>query len=128
MLRGLKLYTVHTKPGSDHTIQRPVFLREGFNWFAFLFTLVYTLSQRLWIYSCVIFVAYALIIMAMRYQLIGETWSFIIQMGLQVIIGFTANDVIRHKMQKQGFLFQDVTSGESLLKAELRYFDRLVQA
>lgn len=126
MFHGLKLYTVHTKPSSDITREKPIFLREGFNWMAFLFTFLWAFYQRLWRFGLAVFVANLLVVTAVKYGYITDITGGIVQFGLQVIVGFSANDVLRKKMQKQGYVFQDITSGDSLLRAEQRYFDRLV--
>ena len=126
MLNSLKLYTVHTKQGSDHTLEKPIFLREGFNIFAFLFTFLWAIYQRLWKFALVILLANVAIVMAMRFGLLGQVSGGLVGFGLQIIVGFHANDFLRARLQKKGFIFQDITSGDSLLRAEQRYFDRLV--
>ena len=126
MFHGLKLYTVHTKPGSDATLDKPVFLREGFNWLAFLFTFVWALYQRLWGLALVVFLANVAAMAAMKYGALSQLSAGIVQFALQIIVGFHANDCLRKRLSKQGFIFQDITSGDSLLRAEQRYFDRLV--
>lgn len=126
MFHGMKLYTVHTKPGSDYTLDKPIFLREGFNWLAFLFTFLWALAHRLWAFALVLFIANITIAMAMRYGVFSQLTGGIVQFGVQVLAGFHANDALRNVMQKRQYLFQDITSGESLLMAEQRYFDRLI--
>lgn len=127
MFHSLKLYTVHFKPGSRrHPIDRPIFLREGFNWLAFLFTFLWAAYHRLWLFFAVILLANAVIFSAMEYGLLDEISGGMVQFALQVLIGYHANDVLRAKLKRQGFIFQDITSGESYLAAEQRYFDRLV--
>lgn len=128
MFNSLKLYTVHTKAGSDHTRDKPIFLREGFNWYAFLFTFIWALYQRLWGFALVFFLANVGIIFAIRFGILNDISGTIVQLALQVMAGFQANDFLRTKLQKKGFVFQDITSGDSLLRAEQRYFDRLVSA
>lgn len=126
MFHGLKLYTIHTKSGSDYTLDRPVFLREGFNWMAFLFTFVWAFFQRLWLFGLVILAANMLVVMATHVGVIDPFAAGLVQFALQFMVGFHANDALRNRMQKQGYIFQDISSGDSLLRAEQRYFDRLV--
>jgi len=128
MFHGLKLYTVHVKPGSDVTLAKPLFLREGFNWMAFLFTFLWAFYHRLWVFGLVILGANALAIFAARYGLLTEFSLPVVQFALQFIVAFHANDAYRKSLTKRGYLFQDITSGDSLLRAEQRYFDRLVLA
>lgn len=126
MFSGLKLYTVHTKAGSDHTLDRPVFLREGFNLYAFVFTFLWAFYQRLWLFGVVIFAAQMLAGAALSLGLLDQISVMLVQFALQIMVGFCANDALRKHMQKRGYIFQDITSGDSLLRAEQRYFDRLV--
>lgn len=126
MFHGMKLYTVHTKPASAHALDRPVFLREGFNWMAFLFTFLWAFYHRLWLFGLVIMAANVVAAMALRFGLIDQLSLMLVQFAMQFVVGFHANDALRSKMQKQGYIFQDITSGDSLLRAEQRYFDRLV--
>jgi hypothetical protein len=126
MFHGLKLYTVHTKSGSDHTLARPVFVREGFNWYAFVFTFMWAFYQRLWLFGAAILMANFAAALLLEYKILTPSSALILQLGLQVIVGFFANDLLRARMQKRGYIFEDITSGDSLLRAEQRYFDRLV--
>jgi hypothetical protein len=128
MFHGMKLYTVHTKSGSDITLDKPIFLREGFNWLAFLFTFIWALYQRLWVFAIVIVAANILVMTALKYGYISPFPAALVQFAMQFVVGFHANDFLRQRMQKQGYIFQDITSGDSLLRAEQRYFDRLVSA
>jgi hypothetical protein len=126
MFHGLKLYTVHTKPGSDHSRDKPIFLREGFNWLAFLFTFLWGFYHRLWAFALVVLAANFAAVLLVRFGILGEPGVFILQFAIQFLAGFHGNDALRRKMQKQGYIFQDIASGDSLLRAEQRYFDRLV--
>lgn len=126
MFHGMKLYTVHTKPGSDYTLDKPVFLREGFNWMAFLLTFLWAGYHRLWRFALAIFLANVAIALSVRYGVLTQFSGGIVQFAVQILVGFQANDALRARMQKKGYIFQDITSGESLLTAEQRYFDRLV--
>jgi len=126
MFHGLKLYTVHSKPGSDVTRDKPVFLREGFNWMAFLFTFLWAFSKRLWLFGIVILAANIAVAMVVEQGYFNHLTAGIIQFGIQFLAGFMGNDYLRKRMEKTGYIFQDITSGDSLLRAEQRYFDRLV--
>lgn len=126
MFHGMKLYTIHIKPGSDITLDKPVFLREGFNWWAFLFTFLWALYKKLWLFGIAIFLANVAIMLVIETGIIGEYAGAAMQFAVQIFVGFSANDALRKRMQKDGYIFQDITSGDSLLRAEQRYFDRLV--
>ena len=128
MFHRLKLYTIHTRPGGDATLERPLFLREGFNWFAFLFTFLWAFYHRLWRFGGAILLANLSLVLFSRTGLLGEATLPVVQFGLQIIVGFMANDALRARLRREGYLFQDIAGGDSLLAAEQRYFDRLVAA
>lgn len=125
MFHGLKLYTVHTKSGTGHTLEKPIFLREGFNWMAFIFTFIWAFSKRLWLFGFVMLAANFAVAMLSEGGYIAPLSAGVIQFAIQFFAGFHGNDCLRKKMARQGYIFQDITSGDSLLRAEQRYFDRL---
>ncbi len=125
MFNGLKLYTVHNQQGGRDALENPVFLREGFNWAAFLFTFIWALYQRLWSLALAIFVANIAVVSLVKYGLLNEFSGGVVQLALQIIVGFHANDFLRARMKSSGYIFQDIVSGDSLLRAKQRYFDRL---
>jgi len=126
MFSGLKLYTIHTKPASDATLDRPLFIREGFNFFAFLFTFVWALYHRCYTFAAIIFSANVTAAIAFQSALINEPQLVLLQFTIQILAGMHANDVWRARLARRGYIFQDISSGSSLLSAEQRYFDRLV--
>lgn len=127
MLPRMKIYTVHIKPGPG-AAENPVFVREGFNIAAFIFTGLWALYQRLW--------GVALLILAvnMAVILLGKAYIFtppamaIIQLGIQVLVGFHANDWLRARLRRKGHIIADIAAGDSLLRAEQRYFERYLSA
>lgn len=125
MFRSLKLYTVHSHKTSA-PMTSPVFVREGFNFFAFLFTFIWALYQRCFYFAALIVGANLVLMLALNYEVLNEAQMAISQFLVQLVVGFTANDMLRARFEKTGFIFQDITSGESLMNAQQRYFDRVI--
>jgi len=123
-LLGLKIYTVHMKSGETLAERKPIFIREGFNIFAFIFTLFWTLYHRLWRWSLLILAVNVVLALATKNHLLDTNTGSIIQIAFNVLVGFHANDWLRDGLARRGYVMADVTAADSLLRAEQRYFER----
>lgn len=125
MFARLKIYTVHLKPDADEDIERLRFVSEGFNLYAFFFTIFWALYQRMWRFAGVLLLLNAAL--AFGLWSIGEMLpptTNICQLGLQLWCGYAANDFMRAHLRRQGFITYALVSGENELRAEQRFFDR----
>jgi hypothetical protein len=127
MLNRLKIYTVHLKPDESDEIERLRFVSEGFNLYAFIFHIFWALYHRMW--------RFAGILIGINAVLVALLWSFgefgpptqnICQIGIQLWVGFVANDFLRAKLKRDGFITYALVSGENELRAEQRFFDQNV--
>ena len=91
-------YTVHAPPqreGSAADPQRFVFVRDGFQFWAFLLTPVWLLYRRLWL----VFILYVVLIAALEgaYYLLDlpQGARFLIEILLSILIGFEAGSLRR---------------------------------
>lgn len=126
--RQPKIYAVYIKPQSPQGQHRPVLVREGFNIFAFLFGIFWSLYHRLWLVSLGI-VAYNVALMYIgRWHLLTDPSVAAIQMGAQVLIGFQANDWRQSKLRHKGYILSDIAMAETPLHAEQRYLERTLVA
>jgi len=128
MFGKIKIYTVHIKPGTPNPYEKPVFVREGFTIFAFAFTLFWALYHRLWKASLIILLANLLLMALLRNHLLSADSTAIVQLAMNVLIGFHANDWLRAKLKKRGYITADITAADSKLRAEQRYFERYLAA
>jgi hypothetical protein len=127
-LRGMKLYTVHVPSGVDDAQEKAIFLREGFNWAAFFLGAFWALYQRLWLPALCIFLFNGVVMTLARDHMFSETGATVLQLGFQIAVGFLANDWQRAKLGRKGYVMSDVTAADSLLRAEQRYFERVLAA
>jgi hypothetical protein len=124
MFNHLKVYTVHVNPSLPHPYEAAQFIKEGFNWKAFFFTGLWALYHRLWWPMLGLF-AYNILVLSMYdSHTLSHTGLAIVDLGIHAIIGFEANEWLRSRLKKQAYLTADITTGDSLLRAELRFFDR----
>ena len=60
----------------------------------------------------------------MHHGYISATGGLILDMAAHLVVAFHCHDWRRAKLRRQGYLTADIVTGDSPLKAELRYFDR----
>lgn len=127
MFKGMKIYTVHVRDDVVRSNEKPIFVREGFNIGAFLFTALWALSNRLWIPAICIVLAFFVLIQLGVHHFISSMSVGVLQLFMQIYIGFAANDWLRKGLEKRGYIASDITTGDSLLRAERRYFERYLE-
>lgn len=120
----LRVYTVHINPSLHHPYEAAEFVPEGFIFKAFLFSMLWVLYYRLWL-PAFLLIAYNI---ALFYMFDSEVLSHlglaILDIGVHIWIGFEAGEWRRAKLKRQGYLTADITTGDSMLRAEQRFFDR----
>ena len=124
----MRIYTVHIDPGESSASQKPVFIREGFNWIAFLLGGFWALYHRLWLPLALILAFNGTLMLLRKEHLISVAGITILQFGFNFFVGAQANDWLRSGLARRGFLLADVTAADSRLRAEQRYFERYLAA
>jgi hypothetical protein len=125
MFNRLKLYTVHVKASGSDALENPVFVREGFNLYAFFFTILWALYHRCYYFAALILAVNIAIVLAVEAHMISDTAATVTQVAVQFLVGAHANDMLRDKLRGKGYVVQDIAAAESLLRAQQRYFDRI---
>ncbi len=125
IFRGMKIYTVHVPAGAADAQEKAIFLREGFNMFAFFFHFLWAFYHRLWLPGFMVMAIFVAFGMAKELGLFNEPALGVLHMGTMVLIGYHANDWLRAKLSRGGYVLTDVTAADSLLRAEQRYFERM---
>jgi Protein of unknown function (DUF2628) len=116
----MKLYTAHRPP--DLSRDRAIFVKEGFSWPAFFFSLIWLLYQRLWLASAMYLLAVAAIGAAASAASLPDGPVAALSLALNLILGFEANDIRRRALLRRGYSEEGPLLGENLLHAETRYF------
>lgn len=126
LFNRLRIYTVHLKPGeSTASIEQLRFVSEGFNFYAFIFTIFWALYNRMWrLAGLLLMLNLVVFLSTMQLELLDQQiTSSILQFGLQLWTGFSANDFMRAHLKRQGFITYALVSGENEIRAEQRFFD-----
>jgi hypothetical protein len=119
-----RIYTVHIKPEMKNPYEDPVFIEEKFNFLAFIFHILWAFYYRLWWVAAGLF-ALEIMLRAFAYQgSLSHLNATIIGLGVQMLLGFHANDFRRAKLRKQGYITSDIVVSDSLIAAEQRFFER----
>ena len=123
-VNGFRLYSVHVDPCAPRPYETAEFVAEGFNFWAFVFGAMWALYQRLWILGFILIcLNVALAGMAKHYGF-SPASIYVLQMGIQIMVGFQANDSRRIALARKGYIVADMVAAHTLLHAEQRFYDR----
>ena len=120
----MRVYTVHVRTPAERLDRDVTLVREGFNWFAFLFSGLWALWSRLWL------VALGLIVLevawgALAVQLdLHPLTQAVISFGLAIIVGWVANDLRRWTLFRRGYTEVGVVAARDNDQAMQRFFDQ----
>jgi bacteriorhodopsin len=121
-----QIYTVHIDPSKPNAVERAVFVREGFNFFAFIFGVFWALYHRMWwVAACLAIVATSFGA-AEEFKLLNTVTLAILQIGFNLIIAFQANDLRRAELSRRSYIMSDVVVSDNEFRAQQRYFDRVL--
>lgn len=123
-ISSLKLYSVHLKPDEKTNEDTLIFVREGFSFLAFLFTILWALYYRLWWLASIIIIVNIGLIYGVNMVGLDSYALSIMQLGFQLWVGYHANDFLREGLRQRGFITAAIVSGENQSMAERRFLDR----
>jgi Protein of unknown function (DUF2628) len=123
----LKIYSVHLNPRDPNPYESAVFIAEGFNFYAFIFTGFWALYHRLWGMTALFFILHFGSGIYGEVVGLSVTSIGVLEFGFRLMIGMSANDVWRHQLDKKGWVMSDVMVAYSQLEATHRYYERHLQ-
>jgi len=128
----MPVYTVHEPPpraaNAAADPERFVFVRDGFNVWAFLLTPLWMLRYRMWLVLLIYVVVAAGIENAMYYAGVARAGTVLVELLISLLIGLEAATLRRFVLARRGWDNIGITSGDSLEAAERRFFDSWVGA
>jgi hypothetical protein len=124
----MKIYTVHIKPDGANAAEQPVFVKEGFNIWAFLLTFLWALYHRLWLPALLLLAVNLLLVFLLKHHVFAASSVGVLHLTMHYIAGSYGNDWIRARLTRLGYIMVDVAASDSLLRAEQRYFERYLAA
>ena len=123
----MRIYTAHIDPLSAAPDAGAVLLRDGFNWAAFLFGVLWGLWHRLWWVS-VLLLAIELVAGAVAIFLADPILLAALQLAVAVFIGASANDWRRWTLRRRGRREVGVVVARNRDAAEHRFLGHLMSA
>jgi hypothetical protein len=115
-------WTVHRRKAASGDDVRLV--REGFNFWAFLFPLPWLVIKGMWIVFLLALAAQMFLLGAGHWLELSEFVTVVIGLALNLVMGFEGNDLFRWTLARRAFDEVDVVSGDDRTEAEIRYFAR----
>ena len=123
-----QIYTVHINPANNNAVEKAVFVREGFSVYAFIFGVLWALYHRAWGFAIFLGVFAVLFGVAEHSKWMDRDSLAIIQLAFSFLVGYHANDCRRASLAKRGYIMSDVVASDNEMRAQQRYFDRMVAA
>ncbi len=109
----MRVFTSHRGPAD-----LPVLVREGFSWAAFFFGFLYLAIHRAWIQSALNLAALLLVLALCRGLHTGAPL-----LGLALLQGLCARDLVRWSLAQRGFVEGPVIAGMDSDQALARLID-----
>jgi hypothetical protein len=123
----MSVFTVHEPPprtaAARSDPERFVFVRDGFDVWAFLLAPLWMLWHRLWL-VLLSYVAISLVVDAALVML-GASFTIVVVAGIviAVLVGLEASTLFRFTLRRRGWKNVGIVSGDNQEDAERRFFD-----
>ena len=118
----MRIYTVQQGPDPRSAGDDIEFVREGFSWGAFFFTLAWSLYHGLWIVFVIVLVASALLSGVMALAGFDGFGRGAVWFAASLLFGYEANNLRRWTLKRRGWRQVGIASGRALADAEHRFF------
>ncbi|MGJ3262309.1 MAG: DUF2628 domain-containing protein [Salinarimonas sp.] len=113
----MRTYTVHlprdAKPGDPRALERAFLVRDGFNWAAFFFSVLWMLWHRLWLAAPGAVVGGGAVWRALEGLESGEGAAALASLLLAVLIGLEASSLRRWTYARRGMPVTDVVAAQT---------------
>lgn len=121
----MKLYNVLTLNNKEGKTEDILFLKEGFSWLAFIFSIFWFLYHKMWKESFALFIIGGAFVFFEESQILTGDSKFIIEILLDFIIALNANHWFCESLVKKGYKFEGVVFAKNPAQARLRYVQNL---
>jgi hypothetical protein len=120
----MTIYTVLTPPAETDSAgpdpDRFVFVKEGFCWPALYLTAIWLLWRRMWLVLVLYLVAAAAIFSLAEKMAPPVAWLTVVLFSF--LVALEANNLRRWTLERRGYRFVGVASGDGRSEAEFRFF------
>ncbi|MEZ5692179.1 MAG: DUF2628 domain-containing protein [Rickettsiales bacterium] len=119
------IYTVHIDPSHNRSVENAVFIREGFNFLAFVVAPIWALYNRMWLEFFLIMVFTIILTVVSETGYMNEVSIGFINLGFNFAIGSWAGDIQRYRLSRKGYILSDVVVSSDEIAAQQRYFENI---
>jgi hypothetical protein len=118
----MAIFTVLEPP--DGRVERTTFVKDGFAWGAFAFTVLWALWHRMWIVAAVLFALFVGISLAVSELGLDPALALALELGVSTVLGFEARTLHVMALKRAGYSEAGLVEATTLEAAELDYFSR----
>lgn len=103
-----------------------VFVREGFSWGAFFFSVLWALWHRMWFAALIVFAVSVALSLLTELLGVDDMVSTVIGAAFALIVAWEANDWRRRALDRRGYVNAGIVAAPDLVEAERRFFAKPV--
>lgn len=118
-----KIYSVYEKPEASEPTERVELLRDGFAFWAFVLNIFWLLANRMWVLAGAYFGVAVACAMAAELLHFTEVTNMLIQLFVQLMLGFHAYDLQGWVLKRRGYRFAGIIAADSVTAATRRYYE-----
>lgn len=119
-MKTYKIY-IYQNAKEQGDVQDIIALKDGFNWYCFLFPMIWALYYRVWKFVFVTTLFVVAVYLFGKFDFISLNQRLIIATGLYAILGLYANDEYGKALLKKDYKFTDIVLAENKTQAILLY-------
>lgn len=120
----MKIFTVHIRADAKTPYENPIFIKEGFNLWAFIFVWGWALYRKLWLVAGLLLLVEVILRLLAHNGLISGLTGTLLGLCVQVLLAFHANDLHRAQLRRKGYITSDIVTSDNEIGAEQRFFER----
>ncbi len=103
----MKMWTAHLRPDAE-----PILVPEGFSWLALIFGPLWLAVHRAWIPAVIVLAADVVVS-----TLVPMPLSIVLDVGLTLLVGLSAQDLRRWSIENRGYLLTHVIAARDEAEA-----------
>ena len=103
----MKMWTAHLRPDAE-----PILVPEGFSWLALIFVPLWLAAHRAWIPAVIVLAADVVVS-----TLVPMPLSIVLDVGLTLLVGLSAQDLRRWSIENRGYLLTHVIAARDEAEA-----------
>jgi Protein of unknown function (DUF2628) len=103
--------------------ERLAFVKDGYNWVAAAWPPLWLIGQQLWVALAAYAAFVGAVVLVVAAVGAPVTWVWLILLGLNLLIGFEADTIMRWSLGRTGWRVVGTVVGRNIAECERRFFD-----